>query len=153
MFYSKTSAYLFQHLRLVHPQATKVRGASACCKDCLLVRGANRAGLPTRGGSILAPASQLKQAEAFGYLSTKLARQGCYSQSHLIRPCSFYEGYWLRINFLPTYVWFYLYVSSQINCNPRLENLIYPWLQGSWHLPKLPPGSLVGGRVRIPVVG
>ena len=40
--------------------------------------------MPTSEGSVLAAASQLRQAEAFGYLSTQLARKGRHSLGLLV---------------------------------------------------------------------
>ena len=51
---------------------------------------ANRAGLRTPESSVLGATSQLRQAEAFSYLSTQLARQGCNSLGHLIKVYWFY---------------------------------------------------------------
>ena len=67
--------FILRLLVICFAQLTKVRGIS------LLYRlssspWANRAGLPTREGSVLPAVSQLRQAEALGYLSTQLARQG-----------------------------------------------------------------------------
>ena len=101
LFYSETSANLFQYLRLIYPQPTKVRGIS------LLYRFPsspwdNRAGLPTSQGSVLRTASQLRQAEAFGYLSNQLARQGSLSLGHRIKARPFYGDHWSSMSCLPT---------------------------------------------------
>ena len=84
---------------MAHPQPTKDR------EIMLLYRfssssWANRVGLPTPEGSVLAVSSQLKQAEAFGYPAGKggVSFPRSCDESLLV-----FGGQSHRINVLPTY--------------------------------------------------